>query len=59
MAGLTEICKIQPKTFFFLSRMLSTQLKVYIDQNIQSEGVSLETTQTRLVSDRNITFILQ
>lgn len=39
--------------------MLTTQLKVYTDQNIQSEVVSLETTQTRLVSDRNITFILQ
>lgn len=39
--------------------MLTTHLKVYTDQNIQSEAVSLETTQTRLVSDRNRTFILQ
>lgn len=45
--------------FFSLSEMLTTQLKVYTDQNIQSEVVPLETTQTRLVSDRNITFILQ
>lgn len=46
---------------FFLFKSLSetTQLKVYTDQNIQSEVVPLETTQTRLVSDRNITFILQ
>lgn len=39
--------------------MLTTQLKVYTDQNIQSEVISLKTTQTRLVSDRTITFILQ
>lgn len=39
--------------------MLTTQLKVYTDRNIQSEVVPLETTQTRLVSDRNITFIIQ
>lgn len=31
--------------------MLSTQLKVYIDQNKQNEVVPLETSQTRLVSD--------
>lgn len=59
MAGQTETFKIQPRTFFFLSEMLTTQLKIYTDQNIQSEVVPLETTQTRLVSDRNITFILQ
>lgn len=39
--------------------MLSTQLKVYIDQNIQSEVVPPETTQTRLVSDRNIHFTIK
>lgn len=69
MAGQTGTFKIQPRIllFFFLnflnlfslSEMLTTQLKVYTDQNIQSEVVPLETTQTRLVSDRNITFILQ
>lgn len=31
--------------------MLTTQLKVYTDQNVQREVVPLETTQTRLVSD--------
>lgn len=61
MAGQTGTFKIQPRILFFfsLSEMLTTQLKVYTDQNIQSEVVPLETTQTRLVSDRNITFILQ
>lgn len=60
MAGQTGTFKTQPRILFFsLSEMLTTQLKVYTDQNIQSEVVPLETTQTRLVSDRNITFILQ
>ncbi len=60
MAGQTGTFKIQPRILFFsLSEMLTTQLKVYTDQNIQSEVVPLKTTQTRLVSDRNITFILQ
>lgn len=60
MAGQTGAFKIQPRILFFsLSEMLTTQLKVYTDQNVQSEVVPLETTQTRLVSDRNITFILQ
>lgn len=36
-----------------------TQLKIYTDQNIQSEVVPLETTQTRLVSDRNINFTIK
>lgn len=48
-----------PLFFLFKSLSETTQLKVYTDQNIQSEVVPLETTQTRLVSDRNITFILQ
>lgn len=61
MADQTGTFKIQPRIFlcFPLSEMLTAQLKVYTDQNIQSEVVPLETTQTRLVSDRNITFILQ
>lgn len=61
MADQTGTFKIQPRSFLFfpLSEMLTAQLKVYTDQNIQSEVVPLETTQTRLVSDRNITFILQ
>lgn len=46
MAGQKN--KKQKKLFF---KMLSTQLKVYIDQNKQNEVVPLETSQTRLVSD--------
>lgn len=54
-----EPLKYNQGSFFSLSEMLTAQLKVYTDQNIQSEVVPLETTQTRLVSDRNIPFILQ
>lgn len=45
--------------FFPLSEILTTQLKVYTDENIQSEVVPLETTETRLVSDRNIHFTIK
>lgn len=43
-------CQKKQKTNLFF-KMLSTQLKVYIDQNKQNEVVPLETYQTRLVSD--------